>query len=113
MKTNRLAIASFVFGLIALLSLGLYWILFPLAYPSSPEPGNQVIVIIMDGTVPLRNLSAAVAVILGILALREVRKSGDAGKGRLFAWLGILLGAGWILFGLLVGGAFLLGEILH
>ena len=33
-KTNRLSIASFVSGLIALLSLGLYWGLLYFALPS-------------------------------------------------------------------------------
>ena len=116
-NTNRLAIISFVSGLIALLSLGLYWALFSIAYPSSPgyssESTNRAFLTIMDLSVSLRNLCAFTALVTGILGLREIKKKGEIGKGKILAWVGIVLGAGWILFGLLVGITFLLAEILH
>jgi hypothetical protein len=112
-KINRLAIVGFSSGLVALLSLGLYWGLSPLAYPSSPEPVNNILVTIMDLSVPVRNLCALVALITGFLALRDIKKKAGIEKGKIYAWVGMLLGAGWILFGLLIGGAFLVAEILH
>ena len=77
-RTNRLAIISFVSGLILLISLGLYRIFFLLAYPTSAgnsaEPINRFFLTLMDLTVPVRNLSAAAAILLGIVALREIKK---------------------------------------
>ena len=116
-KTNRLAIVSFVSGLIALLSLGFYWALFSIAFPSSPgyspEPTNSAIITSMDLSVSLRNLCALIALVTGILGLREIKKQAGTEKGKTLAWVGIVLGAGWILFGLLIGITFLLAEILH
>ena len=116
-RTNRLSIASFVSGLIALLSLGLYWGLLYFALPSpsglSAEPANRAITAIMDLTVPLRNLCALTALVTGIFALIEIKKKGSIERGKTFAWTGIALGAGWILFGLLTGITFFLAEIIH
>ncbi len=116
-RTNRLSIISFVSGLIVLISLGLYQIFSLLAYPTSEgnsvEPINRIFLTLMDLTVPVRNLSAVAALLLGFLALREIKKKNGIEKGKLLAGLGILCGAGWILIGLLVGTLFLLGEILH
>ena len=112
-KTNRLAIVSFVSGLIALFSLGLYWVLFTIAFPSSPEPMNRAIITIMDLSVSVRNLCAPAAIITGILGLREIKKKDGAEKGKILSWVGIVLGVGWVIFGFLVGITFLLAEILH
>jgi len=107
-KTNRLAIVSFVSGLIALLSIGLIFVL----YNSQEVTGG--IISITDGIlIPVRNLCVAVALLTGILALREIKKKDGTEKGKILAWVGIVLGAGWMLFGLLVGLTFLLAEILH
>lgn len=107
-KTNRLAIVSFVSGLIAILSIGLIFIL----YNSQETAGG--IISITDGIImPLRNLCVAVALVTGLLALRQIKKKDGTEKGKIFAWVGIVLGAGWIIFGLLVGITFLLAEILH
>lgn len=114
---NRLAIISFVSGLIVLISLGLYRIFFLLAYPSSAgnsaEPINRFFLTLMDLTVPVRNLSAAAAILLGIVALREIKKKSTMQKGKLLAWSGIVCGSSWILIGVLVGATFLLAEINH
>ena len=108
-KTNRLAIVSFVSGLIALIS-----IVFIFVFYSSQETAGGIIISITDGIImPLRNLCVAVALLTGILALREIKKKDGTEKGKILAWVGIVLGAGWILFGLLVGITFLLAEILH
>lgn len=116
-KTNRLAIISFGIGVVVLLSLLLYWVLFIAAYPPSPgyvpESENRILPAIMDLSVSVRNLCAPGALITGILALIEIKKKGGAEKGRLFAWTGIALGAGWIIFGVLVGATFLLAENFH
>jgi len=116
-KTNRLAIVSLISGLIALLSLGLYWVLFTMAFPSSPgytpEPTNRAILTIMDLSVSVRNLCALTALVTGILGLREIKKKDGTEKGKILAWVGLVLGAGWLLFRLLVGITFLLAEILY
>jgi len=116
-KTNRLAIISFTSGLIVLLSLGLYWVLFPMAYPLptgySPETINRTYLSILDLSVPIRNICASVALITGIFALREIRKKRLTEKGKTIAWVGLSLGAGWILLGLLIGMIFTLAETFH
>jgi len=107
-KTNFLAKLSLASGLIALITISLVFVL----YNSQEITGSTIA--ITDGIIiPLRNLSVAAALITGILALREIKKKEGAEKGKIIAWVGITLGAGWILFGLLVGLIFLLGEILH
>ena len=107
-KTNRLAIVSFASGLIAILSIGLIFIL----YNSQETAG--IIISITDGLImPLRNLCVVVALVTGILALRQIKKKGGTEKGKILAWIGIILSAGWIIFGLLVGMIFLLAKILH
>ena len=112
-KTNRLSIIGFVSGLLALLSLGLYWVLFSQAFPSSLEPANRVIITIMDLSVSFRNLCALTALITGIFRLREIKKKGGIERGKTLAWVGIILGAAWILFGLLTSITFLLAKILN
>jgi hypothetical protein len=116
-KTNRLAIISFISGLIVVISLGLYRVFYLLAYPSSAgnsaEPINRIFLTLMDLTVPVRNLGAASALLSGILALREIKMKAGSEKGRGFAWAGIISGAGWILVGLLVGITFFAAEMLH
>lgn len=77
------------------------------------EPGNRLILTIMDASVTLRNLCALIALVTGILALREKKNNDGNKKDKIFAWIGIALGAGWILFGMLVGIIFLLAKILH
>ena len=107
-KANRLAIVSFASGLIALLSITLIFILYNLLEASGG------LINITDGIImPLRNLSVVVALITGILALRDIKKKDGAEKGKILAWVGIVIGAGWILFGLLVGIIFLLSDILR
>ena len=107
-KTNRLAIVSFASGLIALLSIGIIFVL----YNSQETAGG--IISITDGIImPLRNLCVAVALVTGILALRQIKEKGGTRKGKILAWIGIVIGAGWIIFGLVVGLTFLLAEISH
>ena len=116
-KTNRLAIVSVISGLTALLSLGFYWALFLIAFPTSPgaSPGiaNQTLITIMDLTVPVRNLCAPAAFLTGILALRDIKKKEGLEKGKFLAWTGMVLGVAWILVGVLVGITFFLAEILN
>ena len=111
-KNNRLALVSFICGLIALLSLGLYWLLQALAFLSSSEVmGNRFILPIMDISVSVRNLCVITALVTGLIAINQIKKAGLKEKGWAFAWIGPVMGAGWILFGLLVGALFLFSEI--
>ena len=116
-ETNRLTIVSFISGQIVLLSLGLYYGLVAIAYPTSPGQSpllpERTIITIMDISVSVRNLCALIALVTGILALREKKNNDGNKKDKIFAWIGIALGAGWILFGMLVGIIFLLAKILH
>lgn len=114
-KTNRMAVVSMISGLVIPLSLGLYWALFRIAYQTLPGFAsgidNPIIRTIMDLSVSLRQICAPVALVSGFLALRQIRKLGGIEKGKVPAWIGIILGSGWILFGLLIGLIFLIGEI--
>jgi len=107
-KTNRLAMVSFISGLIAILCIGVIFAFYKLQETKAGLIG------ITDGIImPLRNLCVAVALVTGILALRQIKKKNGTEKGKIFAWIGIFIAAGWIIFGLLVGVAFMLGESLH
>jgi hypothetical protein len=99
-KINRLAMVSFVSGLIviALLSFGLYW----QAFPASPGSWNTIRTF-LDLSVSVQYLCALIALLTGILALRALKKKDGTEKGKLLAWVGMVLGAGYLLFGLLVG----------
>ncbi len=108
-KTNRLAIVSFVSGLISIIGIVFIFVFYTLQ-----EAAGGIIISITDGIImPLRNLCVAVALLTGILALREIKKKDRTEKGKILAWVGLVLGAGYILFGLLVGITFSLAEILH
>lgn len=111
-KTNRLAIASFASGLLGLFALSP--LLFLLIFP--PSPGNlpeesSPINILLTFSRSIGNLSTLVSLVTGILALREIRRKGGTEKGRLFAWIGILIGGGWILFRVLIALYFILGML--
>jgi hypothetical protein len=108
-KTNCLAMVSFASGLIAILCIGLIF-----GLQNVKETAGGILVGISDGIImPLRNLSVLVALVTGVLALIQIKKKGGTEKGKIFAWLGIVLSTGWILFALIVGISFLLAEILH
>jgi len=90
---------SFVCGLIviALLGVGMYW----QSFPASPTYANTIR-IILDLSVSVQYLCAPVALLTGILALKQIQRKDGAEKGKIFAWVGIVSGAGYIFFGLLV-----------
>jgi hypothetical protein len=98
-KINRLAMVSFISGIIviAILGFGMVWQLFP----ASPTYANTIRTF-LDLSVSVQFLFAPVALVTGILALREIKKKSETEKGKILAWIGILLGAGYILFGLLI-----------
>lgn len=98
-KINRLAAVSLVSGLIvfALLSFGLYWLLFP----SSPGYSDTIRTL-LDLSVTVQYFCASLALLTGVLALRAIKKKAGTEKGKIFAWVGILTGAGYVAFGLLV-----------
>lgn len=88
MKTNRLAIASLVFGsfsVLALLSAWLGWV---------PSLGGAIIAILLT---PLMGL---IAVILGAIALNRMRLNPSQSERKTFAIIGLTLGA--------IGGAAIL-----
>jgi hypothetical protein len=104
-KTNRLAIASFVSGLLALLlTFGL--LLVRMSLFISPDgtllkPTNPTLKAIEFWSPWVSRLGSIVtigAILTGILALLEIMKKGGREKGKIFAWVGIILGAAWILF---------------
>jgi len=107
-KTNPLAIVSFVSGLIALTSIVLTFVLY-----NSVETTGDIISITDGIIIPVRNICVAVTLFTGILALKEIKKTVGTEKGKILSWIGIVLGAGWILFGMFVGITFLLAEIIH
>jgi hypothetical protein len=116
-KINRMSITSFISGLVVLLSLGLYRVFYLLTYPpsavNSQETINRIFLSLMDLTVPVRNLCSAVALLTGLIALREIKKQAGIEGGKVIAWIGILCGAGWILVGLLVGASFYVNKLFN
>ena len=107
-KTNRLSIISFACGLTALISIGIIFAVYNLT------ESTQGILFITDGILmPIRNLSVVVALVTGILALRDIKKKGPSEKGKWLAWAGIILGAAWLLFGAFVGLVFLISKIVQ
>ncbi len=103
-RVNRLAIISFVSGLLALLCIAGTFAVLRLA-----PTNDALIVTLVDGIlIPVRNLSVLVAVVTGILALGRIRRTEGAEKGKTLAWLGIAIGIGWIVFFILVAVAFFL-----
>ena len=107
-KTNHLAIVSFVSGMIALICIVLIFVFY-----NSAETAEGIINITDGIIMPVRNLCVIVTLLTGILAVKDIKKTGGTKKGKIFSWFGIVVGAGWILFGLLVGITFLIAEILH
>ena len=107
-ETNRLAIACFISGMIALLCIVLIFVLY-----NSAETSNSIRRITDGIIMPIRNLSVVVTLLTGILALNDIKKKGGTKKEKILSWSGIVIGAGWILFGSLVGITFLLAKILR
>ena len=98
-KTNQLAIVSFICGLIALVSFGtVYSLLFFWSPENLPEAAMTLISALLYFPRSIYLLSAELSLIIGILALNEIKIAGGMEKGRTFAWIGIILGAGVILF---------------
>jgi hypothetical protein len=97
-RTNKLAIISFICGLIALISIGIIFGAYNLTEPT------QAILFITDGILmPIRNISVVAALITGIFALRDLKKKDHSEKGKWLAWAGIIMGGAWIIFGVFVG----------
>lgn len=101
-RTNRLAMISFASGLLALLCIAGMLIAMSLA----PTDYDLVGTLTSGVLLPLRDLSVLVALVTGILALREIKQKKGAERGKTLAWLGIAIGMGWIVFFILVAVAF-------
>jgi hypothetical protein len=98
-KTNQLAIVSLVCGLIALVSFGAtYSAIFLPSTENLPEATTRLLVTLLYFPRSIYLLSAELSLIIGILALNEIKIAGGIEKGKTFAWIGIILGAGVILF---------------
>jgi hypothetical protein len=107
-KTNLLSILSFACGLTALISIGIIFGAYNWMEPT------QAILFITDGIlIPIRNISVLVALVTGILSLRDLKKKGPSEKGKWLAWAGIILAGAWLIFGASVGLLFLLSRIVQ
>lgn len=105
-KTNRLALISFTCGLIAFLSVGIIFAVYNLTEPT------QAILFITDGILmPIRNISVVVALVTGILGLRDIKKKDPSEKGAWLAWAGIVISVGIILTSLFISLSFLISRI--
>ena len=118
-KTNRLAIASFVSGLLALLlTFGLLLVrmsLFVSPDGTFLEPTNPTLNAIEFWTPWVSRVGSIAtigAILMGILALLEIKKKGGREKGKIFAWVGIILGAAWILFRVAIALFFILALVI-
>lgn len=103
-RTNRLAIISFASGLLALLCIAGMLIAMSLA----PTDYDLVGTLTSGILLPLRDLSVLVALVTGILALREIKQKKGAERGKTLAWLGIAIGIGWIALFILAAVLFFL-----
>ena len=106
-KTNRLAIVSFVSGLISLLSFGISFVVISESAGNLPEPGSPIYSF-LDLSRSTGNLATFVSLVTGILALRTIRKKDGMEQGKTLAWIGMALGAGWRV---LVAIYFILGML--
>lgn len=115
-KVNSLAIISFVSGVTVLVSLVLYYALSQTFFRTADifpfELQNRFLLVVMELSVPVRNLFAPLAVLTGFFGLRQIKKNEVNQKGRPLAWIGLLLGGGWILMGILVSIVFLLAKLI-
>jgi uncharacterized protein with PQ loop repeat len=90
-KTNRLAIASFVCGLLVIS----FWVLYPIF---------QSVIYNLElyyTVVPLGALTI-VGPLAGAFALIQIKKKKGTEKGIRLAWLGIVLPLGWPIFQLIL-----------
>jgi hypothetical protein len=101
-KTNRLALISFVSGVLAALIVALIFVVYNLL-----EPASAIINLTDAVLMPLRNVLLLAAMVTGVLGLLDIKKKDGAERGKGFAWVGIVVSAAWIIFGLLVGLFFL------
>jgi len=106
-KTNRLAIVSFVSGLIALPAVVTFVVL--LYGGTIPEPGS-LSDIFMNLSRSIRDLATILALVTGIFALREIKKKGGMEKGKTLAWVGIIIGGAWLLFRVLIALFFIVAS---
>ena len=117
LKVNSLAIVSFISGIIVLFSLGLYYALSQIFLRNldlfSLEILNRVPLVLMELSVPFRNIFAPLAVVTGVFGLREIKKNPQTQKGKSLAWIGMLFGGGWIILGILVSITYLLAKVLQ
>ena len=105
LKTNRLAILSFVSGCTALFAIILVFVLYDALDPSPGMIG------FIDGIIiPGRNLAVFAALVAGVLALIEIKRKGGTRRNKIYSWFGVAIGAGWVLFGSFVSLIFLLGR---
>ena len=105
-KINTIAVISFSCGMIALLSMGLIFAAYNLLELT------EGLLFVTDGIlIPIRNISMVAAIITGILAHYQIKKSGHVEKGKWLAWAGIVLGAVWLLFGICTGLVFLISAL--
>ncbi len=103
-RTNWLAVVSFVSGILALLCIAGTFVALSL-----PPTASELSFILLDRIfIPVRDLSVIVALATGILALREIKRKEGAEKGKTLAWLGIAIGMGWIVFFILAAVFFIL-----
>lgn len=107
-RTNRLAVISFISGITAI-----FFIVIPFVVYNSTQTA-EFVTRITDGVIlPIRNLCVIATFMTGILALKDIKKTGGTKISKIFSWFGIVIGAGWIFFGSIVGITFLVAEILH
>jgi hypothetical protein len=76
-KTNPLAMASFVYGLV----LTGFWVLKPVFSPLFDTLEDSAVMAVLTIVGPL----------IGVFALIQMKKRNEVGQGQIFAWFGILL----------------------
>jgi len=116
LKTNPLSVVSFISGIFVIASLGLFYSLSHFLLMNddvlSFEIFNRFLHVLLAFSVPVRNIFAPLAVLTGFFGLREIKRNEIAQKGTTLAWIGILLGGGWVILGIVVSIVFLLAKML-
>ena len=114
-KTNRLAIVSFVSGMIALLfTFGLFFVRMSFytslegSFLEPTDPALTRIEVWSAWVSRLGSLATFGAILTGFLALLEIKKKSGMEKGKILASGGIIFGASWILFRVAVAAFFIL-----
>ncbi|MBI2451744.1 DUF4190 domain-containing protein [Candidatus Pacearchaeota archaeon] len=92
---SKLAIVSFILGLLPILTFLLIWLLALASNSDINTPGKVLGLMAFFGLIPLLGPGPIVGLILGIVALKRIKKQGM--EGRKLAIIGIVINSVFLL----------------